>query len=74
MVEAAKASDAPRLSCEECHDLLDAFAEMILAGKKPEEAMPLVEEHLNSCPCCHEEFDVLIEALRAQRSAEEATA
>jgi len=72
MVEAATASDAPRLSCDECHELLDAYAELMLAGKNPEEIMPLVAEHLAACPCCTEELGILLDALRAQRSVEEA--
>ena len=72
MAKAATATDAPQLGCGDCYQVLDAFAEQVIAGKKPEEAMPLVEEHLRSCPCCHEEFDVLLEALKAQHAEDEA--
>ncbi|MDZ7680498.1 MAG: hypothetical protein U5J63_02020 [Fodinibius sp.] len=42
---------------------------MKLAGKSPEEAMPLVEEHLNRCHECQEEFQILLDALKAAESA-----
>ena len=34
------------ISCDECLEQLDRFAEMKLAGKAPEEAIPLVQAHL----------------------------
>jgi hypothetical protein len=51
------------LSCDECFDLVDRFAELELTGKNAAEAMPLVRDHLDRCPCCHEEFEALLRAL-----------
>jgi hypothetical protein len=45
---------------------MDLFVEMILAGKNPEQAMPLVQDHLNRCHDCREEFEALLKVLRAQ--------
>jgi len=53
------------IGCDECYDELDRFVELELNGKKPEEAMPLVQEHLNRCPDCREEFEVILAALGA---------
>jgi len=42
---------------------MEKFVEMKLEGKSPEEAMPLVEEHLQRCDECNEEYEALLEAL-----------
>lgn len=52
------------ISCDECFDELDRFAEMLLSGKSATEAMTLVQDHLNRCTDCHEEFEALLSALR----------
>jgi len=53
------------ITCEECFEQVDAFAEMVLAGKPAAEAMPLVEHHLSMCADCRAEFEALLDALRA---------
>lgn len=53
------------LGCKGCYAKIDEFIEMKLAGKSPEEAYPLVQEHLNKCPDCREEFEALLTALEA---------
>ena len=56
---------SPReIGCGECFDQLERFAELKLNGKSPEEAMPLVRDHLTRCPDCREEYEALLEALR----------
>lgn len=52
------------LSCDECFEHVDRFAEMVLAGKDASEAMPLVQDHLERCSYCREEFEALLDALR----------
>ena len=54
------------IGCEKCYAEMDRFVDMLIAGKKPEEAMPLVQHHLEMCGDCHEEFEALFEALRAE--------
>jgi hypothetical protein len=53
------------IGCDECFEHVDRFVEMRLAGKKPAEAMPLVQDHLDRCNDCREEFEALLTALRA---------
>ncbi|HIC89847.1 MAG TPA: hypothetical protein EYP04_10660 [Anaerolineae bacterium] len=53
------------ISCDECFQELDRFAELVLAGKNAIEAMPLVQDHLDRCSNCREEFEALLAALRA---------
>ena len=52
------------LTCSECLAEMDSFAELTLAGKKPEEAIPLVQDHLSKCRDCREEFEALLTALK----------
>jgi uncharacterized protein with PIN domain len=53
------------IGCDECFEELHEFAEMELAGKSPEEAKPLVKDHLQKCENCREEYEALLEALRS---------
>jgi len=52
------------IGCDECFEKMDTFAEMELAGKSPEEAMPLVQDHLMKCKDCCEEYEALLEAIK----------
>ena len=53
------------LTCGECFNEVDRFAEMELAGLNPADAMPLVEQHLHRCTTCREEYEALLAALKA---------
>lgn len=52
------------IDCDECYERIESFAEIKLSGKSPEEAMPLVEDHLKRCKDCREEYEALLEALQ----------
>jgi hypothetical protein len=65
MLKSVKSTRDTELTCGHCHEELDLFIEMKLAGKNPEEAKPLVQEHLDRCPPCKEEYEVLLEAIQA---------
>ena len=65
IVLAISATKSNEIGCDECYELIDEFAEMRLAGKHPEEALPLVEDHLKRCGNCKEEFEALLDCLRA---------
>ena len=52
------------LSCDECYEEIDHFAEIELVGKSAAEAMPLVQEHLEHCQDCREEYEALMAALK----------
>jgi hypothetical protein len=53
------------LSCGECFEEIDRFAELELAGKNAQDALPLVKDHLERCGGCKEEYLALLDALRA---------
>jgi hypothetical protein len=65
MVRMIVATRPDELSCDECFEQLDRFAELHLAGKPAAEAMPLVKDHLDRCGDCREEFELLLAALQA---------
>lgn len=65
LINAAVNSRSDEIGCDECFEQLHNFAEMKLEGKTPEEAMPLVQDHLNRCGDCKEEYQALLEALQA---------
>lgn len=52
----------PYLSCEDCFDLLDRYAESRALGTpSPVQGM---DEHLASCPACAEEAQSLLHLIR----------
>jgi hypothetical protein len=55
------------LTCGECFNEVDRFAEMELVGKNAAEALPLVREHLERCNGCKEEYEALLEAIKAMQ-------
>ncbi|MCJ7733750.1 MAG: hypothetical protein MUP11_04295 [Anaerolineales bacterium] len=65
MMNSIKSTRDEELTCGHCFDELDQFIEMKLSGKNAEEAMPLVQEHLDRCAGCREEYEVLLEAIQA---------
>jgi hypothetical protein len=65
MMQSIKSTRDEELTCGHCHEELDHFIEMQLSGKKPAEAMPLVQQHLDRCAACREEYEVLLEAIKA---------
>lgn len=67
MLRAVIATDDDEIGCGECYDKLDKFIEMKLEGKSPEQALPLVRDHLRRCKDCREEYEALLEALKSLR-------
>ena len=53
------------ISCGECFERLDSFAETELAGLEASAAMPLVSDHLHKCADCRSTFEALLTALRS---------
>jgi bacterioferritin-associated ferredoxin len=64
MMDSVKTTRDQELTCGHCYEELDQFIEKQLAGKRAEEAMPLVQEHLDRCAGCREEYEVLLEAIQ----------
>ncbi len=69
MIRAIKDTQPDEIGCDDCFEKLHEFAEMELAGKSPDEAMPLVKDHLDRCGNCREEYEALLEAMRGLEEA-----
>lgn len=64
LLQAAVETEANEMDCEECFELLDQYADLIIAGTPPAEIMPLVKQHLNHCDCCTHQFEALLVMLQ----------
>jgi hypothetical protein len=56
--------DGPEISCEACFAALDRYAELELAGRDAEAAVPGMRAHLDGCPACREDHEALLALLR----------
>lgn len=63
----------PWLSCEECFDLSDQFAELVLADPGTT-AMAAMFVHLRACPACFEEAESLVSLVAATQGVDPAPA
>jgi hypothetical protein len=64
MVRGILSTHENEIDCEQCFEQLDRFVELVLDGANAEEALPLVQDHLNRCGDCREEFEALLAAVR----------
>ena len=53
------------LSCPECLDELDKYAQSILDGMPIDGVLERVREHLEACPCCNEQYRLVLDTLKA---------
>ncbi len=74
LLQSALEAEEYEISCVECFNLLDQYADLLLEGTDPQEIMPTVRQHLKNCPTCTHEFEVLMlmlqeAAKKSQRSS-----
>ena len=60
LLQSALETEEFEISCVECFNLLDQYADLILDGADPSEIMPMVRQHLKHCPTCTDEFETLM--------------
>lgn len=53
------------LTCPECLDELDRYAQRIFDGAPVDGALDRVRQHLEACAFCDEEFKLVLETLNA---------
>jgi len=53
------------LTCSECFERLDEYAEITLVGQDAATCLPHVHDHLERCTDCWEEWSGLLAALQA---------
>jgi hypothetical protein len=63
VVESLTLDTEPWLSCEECFELMDSYAEAVVTGAEPRRRHD-IEVHLRACPACFEEVESLVALLR----------
>ena len=68
MIRMVKMTKPDEIGCDECFEEMHRFAELELAGKSPEEAMPLVKDHLERCGECRQEYEALLEAMKSLKN------
>lgn len=60
LLKSALETEEYEITCEECFEVLDMYADLILDGADPAQIMPLVKQHLNQCNCCARELEALV--------------
>lgn len=53
------------LTCPQCLDELDKYAQNILDATPVDGVLGLVREHLEACPCCTGQYTLVLETLKA---------
>ncbi|MEL6104388.1 MAG: hypothetical protein AAFU85_00065 [Planctomycetota bacterium] len=56
------------LSCPQCGEILDQYAQRILDGEPIDGLMVLVKEHLQACSGCNDQYQMILDALQAIES------
>jgi hypothetical protein len=59
----------PELTCDQCFEQLDRYAELELAGRDADAAVPGMREHLEGCPACSEDHESLLALLTSESEA-----
>lgn len=67
IVEMALSALPREIGCDDCFDLLAAYAEHVQAGTALGESLQAVKEHLERCVGCMEELELLLTAMRELR-------
>ena len=69
MIDRLLGPEGPEVTCEECFEHIDRYAELQLQGADAEAAVPGMAAHLEGCPACHEDFESLLALLREERES-----
>lgn len=65
LLKSALNAEEDEIDCQECYELLDEYADLMLEGAAPCKVMHVVKQHLDNCPDCASVFDCLISILGA---------
>lgn len=66
LLKSALETQENEISCSECYDQLDEYADMLMAGTPPTEVMELVKLHLKHCPGCTTVFEGLLTIISSE--------
>ena len=70
LVQSALETEDVEIDCEECYNLLDMYADILVAEDNPDVMMPTVKQHLKQCNCCASELEALMVMLEEVVSQE----
>lgn len=62
-------AEGPELTCEQCFELIDEYAELQLVSDPADEHIPGMRAHLEGCSACREEYDSLLALLTSDKPA-----
>lgn len=74
LLKSALETEEVEIGCEDCHEVLDMYAELLLENSDPAKAMPAVEQHLKQCKCCVGELEALLVMINQVVLGDEASA
>ena len=57
-------TDPRDVGCEETWQLIDVYAELVLAGHDPDRSFPGITAHLDGCDPCGEDYRGLLSLMR----------
>ncbi len=60
LLKSALETDEYEISCEECFNGLDMYAELLIDGSDHDQIMPMIKQHLKHCHCCEVELEALM--------------
>lgn len=73
LLESALETNEYEISCQECHDVIDMYVDLLLDNANPSDVMPAVEQHLKQCNCCAGELEAILIMLDQAIPKENAT-
>jgi len=59
------------ITCDECFEHVDRYADMLRAGDEPDRVMHRVRRHLENCDCCQREFEAFLLVLQGMEHEEQ---
>jgi uncharacterized protein with PIN domain len=65
LIEMLRQTQDVELTCPECLQELERYAQGTLDGQPLEGLLARVREHLEACPFCNEEYQLVLETLKA---------
>jgi hypothetical protein len=74
LLKSALETEDYEIDCQECYELLDLYAEIILSEGNPDDIMGMVSQHLKQCNCCSYEFEALMIMIQQAAEKEQAAA
>jgi hypothetical protein len=65
MVHSIVTARPDEIGCAACFEHMARYVEVVWAGARAAEVMPLVHDHLTRCRDCRQEYQALLVAVRA---------